>query len=296
MALNNLGRYRLLNSVNTGADTQIWQGRDDRNECFVAIKTLTDKRFADKKEAAKVIAMLRQEYTVGGKMDHPNVIHILDFAEEDVQRPFLVMEWFPAGNLKKLVREGLDTYAWKLPDILRKMAEGVAYFNAQGWVHRDIKPDNFVLNDNGELKLIDFAISVRAQGMLAKLFGKGNSVQGTRSYMSPEQIRGQALDQRADIYSLACTFFEMVTGQPPFTGTTSNELLHKHLNTAPPPVDVYNKNITPEFTQLIKQSLAKKPADRPPTSNDFLTKLKTIRIFKRNPVAPQIIVQQKEGN
>jgi len=289
VALSYLGKYRLLNPINTGADTQIWQGRDDRNERFVAIKTPIDSKEKDK----KVAAMLKQEYLVGGKMNHPNVIRILDFADEEVPRPFLVMEWFPSGNLKNLVRQGVETFAWQLPEILVKMASGVAYFNAQGWVHRDIKPDNFVMNEKGDLKLIDFAISVRAQGLLARLFGKGNAVQGTRSYMSPEQIRGQALDQRADIYSLGCTFFEMITGKTPFTGTTSNELLHKHLNAAPPSVDVFNKNVTPEFAQLLRQTLAKKPADRPKTTEDFLTSLKTIRLFKRNPVAPSATVKSE---
>lgn len=287
MALSYLGRYRMLNRVNTGADTEIWQGRDDRNECFVAIKTLTDKKEKDKKAAA----MLKQEFTVGGKMNHPNVVRILDFGDEDVPRPFLVLEWFPSGSLKNLVRDGVDSYAWKLPEMMKKMAAGVAYMNEQGWVHRDIKPDNFVMNEKDDLKLIDFAISVRAQGMLAKMLGKGNPVQGTRSYMSPEQIRGQALDQRADIYSLACTFFEMLTGRTPFTGTNSNELLHKHLNAAPPTVDIYNKNVTPEFAKLLLQAMAKKPGDRPKTSGDFLAAISTIRVFKRNPSSPSAVVK-----
>ena len=149
-------------------------------------------------------------------------------------------------------------------------------------------------DENDSLKLIDFAIAVRSQGFWTRLLGKSNKVQGTRSYMSPEQIRGQAVDQRADLYSLGCTLFELIAGRPPFTGGSSNELLHKHLNAMPPSIDSINNHVTPDFARLLRQTMAKKPAERPKTTADFLTSLKMIRIYKRNPVPPSAVVKTEE--
>ncbi|MDO4574325.1 MAG: serine/threonine-protein kinase [Planctomycetia bacterium] len=289
MAKSYLGSYRLLNPVNTGQDTQLWQARDDRNDRFVAIKTLSEKQMKNKAAAA----MLKWEYTVGQKLDNPRVMHTLDFGL-DGNQPYLVMEWYPHGNMKSIIRTGIEQYGYRVPQLAVAATEALAYFNSQGWVHRDIKPDNFMVDDENGLRLIDFAIAVRAPNIFSRLFGGNGKVQGTRSYMSPEQIRGQVVDQRADLYSLGCMLFELITGRPPFTGETSDALLHKHLNATPPSIDAINNNVTPEFSRLLRTTMAKKPTERPKSASDFLTHLKMVRIYKRNPVAPSAVVRKSE--
>ena len=112
------------------------------------------------------------------------------------------MELFPAPNLKQHHQPGArSTGAACANESFDSAAEGLAYFHSQGWIHRDIKPDNFLMNAEGEVKLIDFALAVQKKTGLARLFAGKSKIQGTRSYMSPEQIRGQPLDVRADIYS-----------------------------------------------------------------------------------------------
>src|SRR5436305_11651029 len=115
------------------------------------------------------------------------------------------MEFFPAGSLKvRMNLKQFDFIKERAHSICKQAAVGMAYMNASGWVHRDIKPDNLLVNSAGDLRIIDFAIAQRVQGppgFLAKLFRRKGPVQGTRSYMSPEQIRGEWLDGRADIYS-----------------------------------------------------------------------------------------------
>ncbi len=101
--------------------------------------------------------------------------------------------------------------------------------------------------------------------------------------MSPEQIRGEALDGRADLYSFACTIHELLSGKPPFTGTSANELLTKHLKSSPPSLEALNPNVTPEFAQLIRRSLAKNPDARPKSVDDFLREFRMIRVFKMTP-------------
>jgi serine/threonine protein kinase len=162
----------------------------------------------------------------------------------------------------------------------------LAYFNEQGWVHRDVKPDNFLVNLEGEVKLIDFALAKKPAGGLAKLFGRKSKIQGTRSYMSPEQIRGLPLDVRSDVYSFGCTIFHLVAGQLPFTGVSSNELLNKHLTAPAPTIQAYNRNITPEFSQLLQSMMSKRPESRPKDMNDFLRNFRAIELFKTPPTPP----------
>ena len=127
------------------------------------------------------------------------------------------MEYFPAGNLKvRIMRKELDFLREKGQDILKQAATGLAFMNAKGWVHRDVKPDNILVASSGDVRIIDFALAQRIPtGLVQVLLAQGKT-QGTRSYMSPEQIRGQPLDGRADIYSFGAMCYEMVTGRPPF--------------------------------------------------------------------------------
>ena len=112
------------------------------------------------------------------------------------------------------------------------------------------------------------------------MFSGKTKIQGTRSYMSPEQIRGQALDQRADIYSFGCLIYELLGGKPPYTGATTNELLTKHLRSAIPPIQGSNRNVSDAFAQLVKSMLAKEPGERPDSMGDFLREMRSSPIFK----------------
>jgi serine/threonine-protein kinase len=186
-------------------------------------------------------------------------------------------------NMKRRILQGIDKIAYLLPQIIDQAAEGLGYLNSLGWVHRDVKPDNFLVSDDGQVKLIDFALAQRSKTGLGRLLAKRSKVQGTRSYMSPEQIRGGAVDIRADVYAFGCMMHELLAGKPPFTGSSSNELLQKHLRSTPPPLEAFNKNIAPEFAQLVRQALSKDPAKRPESVNEF----RHSRVFKIPPQPPE---------
>ena len=272
------GKYRLLNLLRVGKTCQLWEAINDNDGKRYAIKVLLPEFLKDKQE----VAFLKHEYEVGSKLDHPRVVRHFAFGRD--QSIYLVMEMFQAPNIKMVVQQGgIEEIAPHIHKVITQAAEGLAYFHKQGWVHRDIKPDNYLMKPNGETKLIDFALALRKPSGLAKLFARKLSVvQGTRSYMSPEQIRGQCLDERADIYSFGCMIFEMVAGKPPFTGSSTQELLNKHLSSAPPPVQVYNRSVTETFGNLIKRLLAKKQEDRPKSMDDFLLLFHTMQVFVRD--------------
>ena len=276
-----IGEYRLLNLVRMGKTCQVWEAIHDTRRNRVAVKLIRPEFVRDREQ----IGLVRHEYTVGHSLEHPHVIRVFYFAS-DSTKTYLTMEFFDAPNMKQWIQQGMESISHLLPQIIQQAAEGLSYLHKQGYVHRDVKPDNFLIDPSGEAKLIDFALCVKRKGLVGRLLGGRGKIQGTRSYMSPEQIRGQALDERADIYSFGCTLYELMGGRPPFTGVSTNDLLMKHLRTAPPLLEAANRNVTSEFGQLVRRMLAKEPNARPTSMDDVVRELKAIQVFKSVPTPP----------
>jgi len=168
--------------------------------------------------------------------------------------------------------------------------EGVMEFCRRGWVHRDIKPDNFLVTDEGAVKLIDFGLAQKAKKGFSALIARKSKVQGTRSYMSPEQIRGKPLDERADLYSLGCTIFELFSGRPPYTGMSANDLLMQHIKSPVPSLKTRNDEVTDDLAELLQVAMAKDRDKRHNTIEEFLNQLRAIKIYEAGvdvPSAPE---------
>jgi eukaryotic-like serine/threonine-protein kinase len=276
-----LGPYRLLNVVHTGHASVIWQAYDDANQRIVGIKTLLEKDARSREQ----LHFLRWEAMVGQKIRHPNIIEIYP-SPWDPYQPYFAMEWFSSPNLKQRLLQGIPQLAPLMTKIIDQTCQALSHLHQMGWVHCDVKPDNFLVAEDGTLKMIDFALAKRLRRGLGKWLAlRSKLVQGTKSYISPEQIRGSALDSRADLYSFACTIHEALAGKPPFTGTSSNDLLNKHLRSSPPSLEGLNPNITSEFSQLIRRSLSKKRDARPESVDEFLREFRMMRVFKVTPIA-----------
>lgn len=280
VAQDYVGPYRLLNMIRAGKSCEVWEVMNDVKGQRLAMKLLAGENARNKEE----IAFLKHEHQVGIGLDHPNVIKIYEYGA-DHGFVYLAMELFATPNVKQWIHQGLEQLQPVVPGLIRKAAEGLAYFHEQGWIHRDVKPDNYLMKADGEVKLIDFALAVKKKGGLARLFAGKTKVQGTRSYMSPEQIRGLPLDPRADIYSFGCMIHELLGGKPPYTGTSTNDLLNKHLRSPIPPLQAANRNVRDEFAQLVRRTLAKKPEDRPESMAEFLREMRTMEVFKVPPAA-----------
>ncbi len=278
-----IGGYKLRTLLQTGQKSQVFEVVETRSNRHFAMKVLLP-------EAASEGAARRELFNdaeVGIKMAHQNVIRIFK-VDRSKDRPFFIMEFFPSGSLRlRLQAKDMKFIRENSRKIFREAATGLAYMNAMGYVHRDVKPDNILVNSLGDTKIIDFALTFKPPKGIEKLAErvrrafKGRRPQGgTRSYMSPEQILGDDVDGRADVYSFACTLFELTTGKKPFTGQTNQELLTKHFTEKPLSPTSYNNELTDEFGNLILKMLAKKRDDRPSGFHEVLMELRKIKIWK----------------
>ena len=278
-----IGGYKLRTMLQTGQTSQVFEVVDPKSNRHFAMKLLlpeaagkADERFA-----------LFNEAEIGVKLAHANVIRIYK-VNRSQEAPHFIMEFFPSGSLRlrlqakdqKFIRE----HARK---IFKEAATGLAYMNASGYVHRDVKPDNILVNSLGDTKIIDFAISRKMQsGFFARLFHK-KKPQGTPSFMSPEQIRDEQIDGRADIYSYACTLYELTTGRKPFVGATQGDLLTRHFTEKPVSPVTYNKDLTDEFGSLVVKMMAKKREDRPKNFHEVLIELRKVKIYRDEKVVDE---------
>ncbi len=278
-----LGPYRLARLIRMGSSCQVWEGINTETGERYALKVLREDFRNNKQE----VGFLRSEFQIAKSLNHPNVIKMYDL-DLSGNAPYLVLELFSELNMKQALRRGPESLAYMLGKVLEESIEGLYHMHSHGYVHCDVKPDNFLVSRDGHVKLIDFTISHKVKTGLAKFFsGKAKQIQGTRSYMSPEQIRGLPLDARTDIYSFGCVMFEMVTGKLPYTGDSPNDLLNKHISAPLPSPLVYNDNVTPEFAAVMRLAMAKRPQDRPDTMWELLKIVHATKIFKKQPRIPE---------
>ena len=280
MADEVVGNYRLLKHIVTGQTSQVWEVVETSSGRHFAMKLLLPERMT-----GEPLTLLLHEAKVGRELAHANIIRIVH-VEPAGPNIYFVMEFFPAGSLKfRLMNATRDPEQKKFltehtQDILKQAATGLAFMNAQDWIHRDIKPDNILVNSAGDVRLIDFALAWKPPTGLARLFTRKIPRMGTRSYMSPEQIRGKILDARADIYSFGATAFEVVTGRTPFRAASSQDLLSKHILEKPTNPQQFNPEITDNFAKLVLRMLEKKKEDRPKDFHEVLMAMRAMKVFK----------------
>jgi serine/threonine protein kinase len=272
-----IGPFQLLKLIRAGTTAQVWEALKAGDKTRIALKVLTADYRKDKSE----IAQMKHEAAIGKMLDHKNVIRIYDYYD-DGGIPLISMELFHAANLKISMRERRDLMVPILSPIIRQCALGLRHLHDKGWVHCDVKPDNFLADDEGVVKLIDFSIGVKLKksGGLAGIFaGRPKTIKGTRSYMAPEQIRRKQSDKRTDIYGLGCMIFELLSGKTPFTGNTPDELLNRHLTGAIPSLESCSV-ASKDFSEMVKKMLAKKPEQRFQSMDEFLGHFAKCQMFK----------------
>ncbi|QEG24276.1 serine/threonine protein kinase [Mariniblastus fucicola] len=273
-----IGPFQLLRLIRSGTSTQVWEALRAGEKERIALKVLLRDYRKDKYE----IDQLKHEAMVGKDLNHPNVIKIFGY-HEDQGFPLLAMQLSSAKNLKIVLREQPELIAANVGPVIRGCADGLKHLHSKGWVHCDVKPDNFLADDDANIKLIDFSIAVKTQKRktgLGKLFSrKPKQASGTRSYMAPEQIRREALDFRCDMYGLGCVVFELLAGRTPFSGTSPDDLLNRHLHQTPPSLEAVSDS-SREFAAIVRKMMAKDPEDRYQDMSQMLSDLAQTEIYK----------------
>ncbi len=269
-----LGHYRIVEKIGAGGMGEVYCARDEHLARDVAIKVLPPGTLID--ESAR--KHFRKEAVILSQLNHPNVATIHDF---DTQQgvDFLVMEYIPGITLSEKVAAG------PLPEkeVLRlgmQLAEGLAAAHEQGVIHRDLKPGNVRVTADGRVKILDFGLA-KLVGPFSgtestQSLGESQAVAGTLPYMAPEQLRGQACDARADIYSAGAVLYEMVTGQRLFPGAQSGELVDAIFHREPTPAGKANPTLSLALEAVIGKALDKNPARRQQSARELLADLQAL--------------------
>jgi serine/threonine protein kinase len=268
-----LGRYEVVAELGRGAMGVVYKALDPKIDRFVAVKTISlAGQSADEEREYRERFFL--EAQAAGRLVHPGIVTVFDVGEDNESRdPFIVMEYIPGQSLNRL----LSGENKKLPlnqalRLAEEVADALDYAHAQGVVHRDIKPANILITEDGHAKIADFGI---AKLNVAHLTLPGQ-VLGTPAYMAPEQLEGEAVDGRSDLFSLGVILYSMVTGYRPFQGNSATTVCFKVVNREPVPVTALNPGLPPELDAVIGHAMAKDPAQRYQKGGEFARDLRAL--------------------
>jgi len=242
----------------------------------VALKTLHDRC----ENPEEVTDELDREARIASRLDHPFIVRTFElFYIND--RPWIVMEYFPGRNIKQLLMAKSPVIRERAKDIMTACADALGYLHSRGLIHLDMKPENVLVADSGETKLIDFALATDRIPLIQRIFPGLRKIAGTRGYIAPETILKKSIDPRTDIYSYGTTFYEMLCGRPVFPTDDQGKLLQMHLTMRPSSMRIYCKDLTEDIDKLILQMLEKDPARRPPDMASIIGRLERMEIFKK---------------
>src|SRR5882724_8806250 len=283
-----LGSYEIIAPIGAGGMGEVYRARDLRLDRDVAIKVLPEQ-FA--KDADALLRFEREAKAVAA-LSHSNILAIHDIGDVKGVH-FAVMELLEGQTIRERVRHSAIPWR-KAGEIGLAVAEALAVAHAKGIIHRDIKPENLFLTSDGRVKVLDFGLArVTRPGSSATASNTTDGgvladaetqvvnttpgiVVGTMGYMSPEQLRGDVVDGRSDIFSLGCVLYEMVAGQKAFSRKTSAESISAILNEDPAELAGSGKQVPPDFDRIIAHCVEKKPADRFQSARDLAFALRTI--------------------
>jgi serine/threonine protein kinase/beta-lactam-binding protein with PASTA domain len=265
--LNN--RYELQQKIGEGGMARVYRGRDMRLNRQVAVKVLHSHYAAD----TGFLQRFHHEAQAAANLRHPNIVDVYDVGQDgDVH--YIVMEYVPGSDLKALLMRNGSLPIEQAVSIAEAVASGLEAAHRVGMIHRDIKPQNIIVGDAGQVKMTDFGI---AKSKLSTALTETGVTFGTADYISPEQARGQAASPQSDIYSLGITLYEMLTGRLPFTGDSSIAVAMQHVGAEPPPPRMYNPRIPVQLEALVLRAISKDPADRPASAREFARLLANYR-------------------
>jgi len=264
------GRYELKETVGTGGMSTVYCAFDTLLERNVALKILHDQYGGD----AEYVERFRREARAVAQLSHPNIVTVIDRGEEDGKQ-YIVFELVDGENLKELVERGGPLPVRRVLELGLEVGRALAFAHAQGLIHRDVKPQNVLLNGDGRAKVTDFGI-VRSLDAVGQT--ETGTVLGTSHYIAPEQARGERVDAQTDVYSFGVVLHELLTGEVPYAGDNFLSVAMKHVNDPVPSVLDTRPDAPIRLASLIERCLAKVPADRPASMDEVVAELEAVQV------------------
>jgi predicted Ser/Thr protein kinase len=273
-----LGRFRISSVLGQGAMGVVYLADDPEIGRPVAIKTVRPGA-ADGEGARELEARFLKEARLAGRLQHPNIVTIYDVGR-DGDVCFIAMEYVDGRPLSRYMGVSPELPLPAKIGIIRQAAEALAHAHERGVLHRDVKPGNILIARDGRAKVTDFGIGKFTAGASSELTRTGTMI-GSPAYMSPEQIRGDKIDGRSDLFSLGVVLYELLTGVRPFPGESITTLVYQILHTEPrDPLEV-RAGLPPSTREVMARLLAKRPENRPADAHEFVAELRRIARFQR---------------
>ena len=255
--IQKIGRYEILGELGHGAMGVVYKGRDPVIDRLVAIKTIRFDRLYEVQEIESLKERFFKEAQAAGKLTHPGIVTLYD-VDEDEGISYMAMEFVEGESLSQYATQDRLLPVKEVLGIVIEVAEALDFAHQRGIVHRDIKPANIMRTSGGEVKVMDFGIAKLPSSTITQT----GSILGTPTYMSPEQITGQDLDGRSDLFSLGCVFYELLTGSKPFHGSTLSTLMFQITQGESRPPSEHNPAVPPSLDEVMARALAKSPQNR----------------------------------
>ena len=271
MSLKKLGRYDLVRVLGKGAMGIVYEGRDPNLDRRVAIKTVKVENLSEE-AASEYEARFRTEARSAARLQHPNIVSVYD-SDRDGDMAYLVMEYIQGDDLKHHLDKGVRYSLEQSLKMIRDLLSALDYAHKQGIVHRDIKPGNLLIEPGGRVKLTDFGVA-RMQDSGDATRTQGNMV-GTLKYMSPEQVQGQKIDSRADLFSVGIVLYQLLTDKRPFDGDNDFSIIHQIIGHTPAPPSSFNARLPSAIDAVVARALAKDREQRFATARDFSSALQS---------------------
>ena len=269
-----LGPYHLLDIIGKGGMATVYRAHQASMDRDVAIKVMS-LDLADEPEFA---TRFKHEAQIIARLQHPHIVPVYDFGTESRRLTFLVMRLLPGGSLGDELRKGgLSTE--RVIELTRQIASALDYAHQRGVIHRDLKPTNVLLDEQGNAYLTDFGIAKMIGGSTITGVTSPGSVMGTPTYMAPEQWRSEPVDARTDVYALGVIVYQMLLGQVPFSSETPHGLMYQHLDSEPPSPRTIKPGLPMGIEPVIRKALAKSPNERYASAGDLARDLENALRF-----------------
>src|SRR3954464_12432027 len=249
-------RYELEELVGTGGMSSVFRAHDRLLDRKVALKILHQHYSSDD----DYVERFKREARSVAALSHPNIVTVIDRGEH-ADRQFIVFEYVDGENLKRMIERRGPAPVPEALELAIQIARGLGFAHQQGLIHRDVKPQNVLLNGDGRAKVTDFGIA-RSLSVQRGMTQTG-TVLGTSDYIAPEQAQGQRVDEHTDVYSLGVVLYELLTSEVPFPGENFVAVAMRHINEEPPSVLGKRPDVPPRLDDAIRRAMAKQPEDRP---------------------------------